>query len=206
MRFESFNVFEGLDSITIPIPETFSDCVLLAQSDYFRYTGKCNPTLLKMLWYSVVNYNFAFCLWFRLAKVKTILFPFLRWKLERTCRHHGLSFSRNVKCGYGLHIVHAIGIIVNATTVIGNNVTMHQHTNIGSDKDCAAIIGDNVYMGPQVCLVENVRIGSNAVIGAGSVVVKDVESGCVAVGNPAHAVKQNTTSFMGHHPYPMTQS
>ena len=121
MRFESFNVFEGLDSITIPIPETFRDCVLLARSDYFRYTGKCNPTLLKMLWYSVVNYNFAFCLWFRLAKVKSFYFAVARLMLECTCRHHGLSFSRNVKCGYGLHIVHAIGIIVNATTVIGNN-------------------------------------------------------------------------------------
>lgn len=202
MKKERISIFDDRDSIVIPIPESFSDCVFLAQSDYYRYTGKANASLFTMFYYSWINYNFAFCLWFRLSKVKTLLFPFFRWKLERTCRKHGLSFSRNVKCGYGLHIVHAIGIIVNATAVIGNNVTLHQLTNIGSDKDNAAIIGDNVYIGPQVCLVEHVRIGSNSVIGAGSVVVKDMVGG-VIVGNPARIVKESASSFMGHNPYPI---
>lgn len=179
MKHERIQIFEGRDSISIPVPESFSDCVKLAQSDFYRYTGKDNASLMMMFYYSWINYNFAFCLWFRLSKVETILFPFFRWKLERTCRNHGLSFSRNVKCGYGLHIVHAIGIVVNATAILGNNVTLHQHVNIGSDKDHAAIVGDNVYIGPQVCLVEHVRIGTNAVIGAGSVVVKDMHGGVI---------------------------
>ena len=38
-------------------------------------------------------------------------------------------------------------------------------------------------------ILENVHIGKGAVIGAGSVVTKDVPSGAIAVGNPAHVVK-----------------
>lgn len=201
MKQENINIFDD-DIIIIPIPENLHDCIKLAQSDFYRYTGKENASLFKMLLSSFWNYNFSFCLWFRLAKIKSFLFPFFRWKLERTSRKHCLSFSRNVKCGYGLHIVHAIGIIVNHTAIIGNNVTIHQHTNIGSDKNKSAVIGDNVYIGPQVCLVENVHIGSNVVIGAGTIVVKNLIKGIFA-GNPAHIIKDSSTTFMGHHPYPI---
>ncbi|EPW3450604.1 TPA: serine acetyltransferase, partial [Acinetobacter baumannii] len=53
----------------------------------------------------------------------------------------------------------------------------------------AAIIEDNVYIGPQVCILENVRIGTGAMIGAGSIVTKNVEKNKVVVGNPAKAIK-----------------
>ena len=45
-------------------------------------------------------------------------------------------------------------------------------------------IGDNVWIGGSVTILPGVTIGSNVTIGAGSVVVKDIPDGCVAVGNP----------------------
>lgn len=204
MKQEHITIFKDKDEIVIPIPESLNDCIKLAQSDFYRYTGKDKASLSMMLLLSFWNYNFAFCLWFRLSKIKSILVPFFRWKLERTARKHGMSFSRNVKCGYGLHLVHAIGIIINQTAIIGNNVTLHQHTNIGSDRDRAAVIGNNVYIGPQTCLVENVHIASNTVIGAGTIVTKDFEGG-VIVGNPARVIKDSPKSFSGHHPYPIPE-
>ena len=201
MKDERVEIFND-DIITIPVPENLYDCITLAKSDFYRYTGILDASLIKMILSSFWNYNFSFCLWFRLSKVKSFLYPFFRWKLERTSRKHCLSFSRNVKCGYGLHLVHAIGVIVNHTAVIGNNVTIHQHTNIGSDKNKSAVIGDNVYLGPQVCLVENVHIGTNVVVGAGAIIVKDLPFGVFA-GNPAHLIKKGDSSFLGHNPFPL---
>ena len=189
-------IIQNLDSfIEIPIPESYRDCWTLVKSDYSRWRKK-NCNLYKIVLYTFFNYNFALCFWLRLSKYKGWLFPFFRWRLEHTCRKHGISFSRNVKLGYGLKIVHAIGIIINVTAVIGNNCTIHQFLTIGSDKNKAAVIGENVYIGPTVCIVENVHIGNNVKIGAGSVVTKDVINNAIVAGVPAKPIKsyqhQNT--------------
>lgn len=55
----------------------------------------------------------------------------------------------------------------------------------------AAVIGDNVYIGPNVCVVEDVIIGDNVTIGAGSVVTKDIPSNATAVGNYAKVINYN---------------
>ena len=47
-------------------------------------------------------------------------------------------------------------------------------SSIGSNYKKAAEIGNNVYIGPNVCIVGYVHIGDNAKIGVGAVVVKDV--------------------------------
>ena len=187
MKIIEHNNFDN-SKISIPIPENYSDCWELVKSDYER----CRQSggWFKLLLYTFTNYNFVFCFWLRMSKYEGWLFPFCRWKLERSGRKHGMSFSRNVSVGRGLKITHAIGIIVNATAVIGNNCTLHQLTTIGSEKDNAAVIGDNVYIGPNVCLVENVHIGNNAKIGAGAVVVHDIPANVVAVGVPAKAISK----------------
>ncbi len=51
-------------------------------------------------------------------------------------------------------------------------------------------IGNNVWLGANVTVLPGVTIGDNAVIGAGSVVTKDIPANVVAVGNPCHVVKQ----------------
>lgn len=50
-------------------------------------------------------------------------------------------------------------------------------------------VGDNVWIGGNVCVLPGVKIGDNCVIGAGSVVVKDIPSNSVAVGNPCKVIK-----------------
>lgn len=47
---------------------------------------------------------------------------------------------------------------------------------------------DNVFIGCNTTILGNVRIGSNVIIGAGSVVTKDIPSNSVVVGNPAKVI------------------
>ncbi|QDH78469.1 sugar O-acetyltransferase [Echinicola soli] len=50
-------------------------------------------------------------------------------------------------------------------------------------------IGDNVWIGGNVCIMPGVNIGDNVTIGAGSVVTKDIPSNVLAFGNPCKVVK-----------------
>lgn len=51
-------------------------------------------------------------------------------------------------------------------------------------------IGNNVWIGGSVTILPGVTIGDDVTIGAGSVVVKDIPSGVVAVGNPCRPVRK----------------
>ena len=50
-------------------------------------------------------------------------------------------------------------------------------------------VGNNVWIGAQVCVLPGVSIGDNCVIGAGSVVVRDIPANSIAVGNPCRVIK-----------------
>lgn len=56
------------------------------------------------------------------------------------------------------------------------------------------IIEDNVWLGYRVIVLSGVRIGEGAVIGAGSVVTKDVPAGAIAVGVPARVVRMRSVA------------
>ena len=51
------------------------------------------------------------------------------------------------------------------------------------------VIGDNVWITSNVTILPGVCIGSNTVIGAGSVVTNDIPSGVFAAGNPCKVIK-----------------
>lgn len=51
------------------------------------------------------------------------------------------------------------------------------------------VVEDDVWIGAKVCILAGVRIGQGAVIGAGSVVTKDIEPYTICVGNPCRKIK-----------------
>ncbi len=53
-------------------------------------------------------------------------------------------------------------------------------------------IGDNVWIGGNTVICPGVRIGNNVVIGAGSVVTKDIPDWCIAGGNPCKVIRKIT--------------
>ena len=78
-------------------------------------------------------------------------------------------------------------LVVNDHTIIGKGCTLRHSTTIGhkstgaGGSDCPRI-GDNVNIGPNCVILGAITIGDEVVIGAGSVVVKDVLSGVCSGG------------------------
>lgn len=57
------------------------------------------------------------------------------------------------------------------------------------------VIEDNVWIGEMVCVLGNVHIGKGSIIGAGSVVTKDIPEYSLAVGSPARVIKSLNTEY-----------
>jgi len=159
------------------------------KSDLFRYYGKCDYiTFVKAI---LRNRTFRFQYAFRMVQSRGIskYWGFFLWVLNRSRKL--IQIPRITKVGYGLYIGHGGPIVVHPSTVIGNNVNLSQFTTIGSNHGKAATIGNNVYIGPNVCIVEDVIIGDNVTIGAGSVVTKNIPDNATAVGNYAKVINYN---------------
>lgn len=117
-----------------------------------------------------------------------VIFAISRLMLLRYSHKYHIAIPYTTSIGYGLYLGHGFDIVINPNAVIGNNVNISQFVNIGSNSGNAAIIGDRVYIGPHTCIVENVRIGDAACVGAGSVVVKDIPNNVTFAGNPAKQI------------------
>lgn len=95
----------------------------------------------------------------------------------------------------------AAHLAIGGTITIGANCALGPHVKIfagGHDygtKNLAVIAGpvvidDFVWIGGSSTILSGVHIGEGAVIGAGSVVTRDIPPYCIAVGNPARVIKK----------------
>ena len=125
------------------------------------------------------------------AVTKIIFFPYLmfyRFFVEWTL---GIELPRKLQIGKGLSLYHGQALIVNKSTIIGEHCVLRNSTTIGHKKlpdgtlSKSPVIGNNVDIGTNVCIIGAITIGDNVIIGAGTVVVKDLPSNCTVVGNPA---------------------
>ena len=197
MKTETYTLRTG-ETITIPIPEHYSDCVELIRSDYYRYHGHVD-SLMKMFLKTLSSPPFALTFWLRFAQIR----GFWYWPAKIMHRHYsskyGLQVYPSMKIGFGFCLGHAICVVINPATVIGNNVNIAQFTQIGTSRDQAAIIGDNVSLSPMISLVNDVHIGSNSTVGTGAVVTHDVPQNATVVGVPAKVLHYNRPAhFVGN--------
>lgn len=160
------------------------------RSDLFRYCGKAD--FLGFAKSYLLNRGFNYMFWFRLAHAKNpAISGFAGLVLRIKQNLYGIIIPKGTEVGCGLYIGHNGPCIVHPTARIGNNVNISQYVTIGANLGKAAIVGDNVYIGPNSVLVENVIVGDNVTIGAGSVVVRSLPACSTAAGNPARVLNQN---------------
>ena len=91
--------------------------------------------------------------------------------------------------GPGFYIGHGWGTVVNAKK-IGSEFSVFQHVTIGSRGGAGAVIGDRVTVAAHAIVLGDMPIGNNVIIGAGSVVVKEVADDSVIVPAKSFIIKQ----------------
>jgi len=109
----------------------------------------------------------------------------------------GIEIPWQVIAGSGLQIFHGTGLVVHYRAQLGSNCILRQNTTLGSshpDDPAAPHLGDRVDVGCNACIIGGIKIGNDAVIGAGSVVIHDVPANAIVVGNPARVVRINSNT------------
>jgi lipopolysaccharide O-acetyltransferase len=117
-----------------------------------------------------------------------------------------LRIGRNVQINDSVHISAIKQVVIGDDVLIASRVFIsdHNHGNYqGRDflstpdippakrplSSRPVCIGNNVWLGEQVCILPGVSIGDGSIIGANSVVTHDVPPNSIAVGNPARVVR-----------------
>ena len=116
------------------------------------------------------------------------------------------DYGYNIEVGKNFFANHNTVILDGAKVTFGDNVFIAPNCgfytaghpidadrrNQGVEYAYPITVGDNVWIGADVHVMPGVKIGSNVVIGGGSVVVKDIPDNVVAVGNPCHPIRPIT--------------
>jgi len=111
---------------------------------------------------------------------------------------HHVHFGRGIYANFNLTLVDDTHIYVGDHTMFGPNVTVATagHPILpelraqGYQYNAPVHIGENCWFGAGAIVLPGITIGNNVVVGAGSIVTKDLPDNVVAVGNPCHILRE----------------
>lgn len=116
--------------------------------------------------------------------------------IKRCILHTATDYAKieiGNNCGFS-----GVSIVCWNQIKVGNNVMVGADTCIGDTDDHPERLGtspepveikDNVFIGMHCLILKGVTIGENSIIGAGSVVTKDIPANCVAAGVPCKVIR-----------------
>ena len=109
-------------------------------------------------------------------------------------RPHCVSIGKNVVVMPGCLMMSAGGITIDDGAMIAANVQLISNNHDLYERQvitCKPVhIGKNAWIGAGATILPGVTIGDNAVVGAASVVTRDVEADTIVVGNPAKFIRR----------------
>ena len=107
----------------------------------------------------------------------------------------GIEIHPGAQIGHGVFIDHGMGVVIGETTEISNKCLLYQGVTLGgtgkADGKRHPTLAENVVVGAGAKVLGAIHVGSNTRIGAGSVVVRDVEADSTVVGIPGRVVHQS---------------
>lgn len=124
-----------------------------------------------------------------------------------------LAFGKTVTIGEGSYINSNLTLVDDYKITIGKGVLIAPNVTItstghpvhyklrpkGEMYSFEVIIGDNVWLGSNVVICPGVTIGENSVIGAGSIVLKDIPPNTFAAGNPCKVLREITDNDLQYY-------
>ena len=113
---------------------------------------------------------------------------------------YNIEVGENFFANYNFTVLDVGKVIIGDNAFIAPNVSIYTaghpihplSRNSGYEYGLDIVIGDNVWLGGSVSIMPGVHIGSNVVIGGGSVVTRDIPDNVLAVGNPCRVVREIT--------------
>ncbi len=121
------------------------------------------------------------------------LFPRILSQLNRSLT--GIEIHPGAQIGKGVFIDHGMGVVIGETTEIGNHCLLYQGVTLGgtgkSHGKRHPTLSENVVVGAGAKVLGAIKVGANTRIGAGSVVVRDVEANSTVVGVPGRIIHQS---------------
>ena len=107
----------------------------------------------------------------------------------------GIEIHPGARIGHSVFIDHGMGVVIGETAEIGNRCLLYQGVTLGgTGKENGKrhpTLAENVVVGAGAKVLGAIRVGTNTRIGAGSVVVRDVDADCTVVGIPGRVVHQS---------------
>ena len=151
----------------------------------------CYPGL-----HAIVAYRFAHSLY----KWNIPLIPRIISYLTRIIT--GIEIHPGARIGRRFFIDHGEGVVIGATTVVGDDVLIYQQVTLGgTGKESGKrhpTLGNNVIVGAGAKVLGNITIGDYVRIGAGSVVIEDVPEYSTVVGIPGRVVHRAVVDKQGN--------
>jgi serine O-acetyltransferase len=104
----------------------------------------------------------------------------------------GIEIHPGARIGSGFFIDHGMGVVIGETSEVGDNVTLYHGVTLGGTswkkEKRHPTIGNSVTVGAGASILGPIKVGDNARIGSGSVVVEDVPPNTTVVGIPGKVV------------------
>lgn len=144
---------------------------------FFLYSG-----LHALIYYRIAH-------WFQVRGHRFIA----RWISQQARFLTGIEIHPGATIGRGLFIDHGSGVVIGETAEVGENCILYQGVTLGgTGKDTGKrhpTLGNNVLVGSGAKILGPFKVGDNAKIAAGAVVLSEVPDNATAVGVPARVVR-----------------
>lgn len=116
---------------------------------------------------------------------KGLLFDILTFFMSRSAHNHGGYIGPDAVIGENISLPHGLhGIFISRYAVVGDNCWIYQNVTIGEVNGKAPVIGDNCLIGAGAVIIGDIEIGRYVKIGAGAVVNTDIPDNCTVVSQP----------------------
>lgn len=124
----------------------------------------------------------------------------------------GVEIHPGARIGHSVFIDHGMGVVIGETAEIGNRCLLYQGVTLGgTGKESGKrhpTLAENVVVGAGAKVLGAIKVGTNTRIGAGSVVVRDVDNDCTVVGIPGRVIHQSGVRInpLAHSALPDTEA
>ena len=157
---------------------------------------KRNPVAHSLLEVLLTYPGIRVLFWYRIAHFMAFhrLYTIAGFLSQHAAKVTGISISPEAKIGKRVFIDHGIGVVIGATSMIEDDVTILHDVTLGVRRAVEGrrhpYVKKGAFIGANAQLLGTITIGAFSKVGAGAIVLNNVADKTTVVGNPARTVNK----------------